>query len=350
MVVTERAGRVLGEGVAVALPVGGAHEGGNDLEIPLGDVGRLPPQVGEAQVDVELEEVDAGGLIHAQSVRGPSDDIEFPQMARIRVGLPGIPVRDDPERAIETLCALGYDACEIDFEGGFWMDYPWAERLGEAARAADLALSVHAPLFGFMGHLEPAGRKFSSAVGALDRSAGIAATCGAEVVVFHPGFLLGRAREEAIASVVAQLGMLRERLEGKDRAVPFGVEVMGRVRDLGSLDDVVEISRRTGWVRPVLDFAHMHATSDGAYLEADLFAEALHTVDGVLSPGTPFHIHFSDIAYANRNEKHHLPYGEGTLRADPLRQALARFDRPATVISESPDEASSQAIRAILTD
>ena len=120
--------------------------------------------------------------------------------------------------------------------------------------------------------------------------------------------------------------------------MPFGVEVMGRVRDLGSLDDVVAISRRTGWVRPVLDFAHMHATSDGAYLEPALFAEALEAVDDVLEPDAPFHIHFSDIAYANRNEKHHLPYGEGTLRADPLREALERFERPATVISESPDE------------
>ena len=35
-----------------------------------------------------------------------------------------------------------------------------------------------------------------------------------------------------------------------------------------------------------------------------------------------------------------------TLR--PLAEALARFERPATVISESPDEESSQAIRAIL--
>jgi deoxyribonuclease-4 len=269
-------------------------------------------------------------------------------MARTRVALPGIPARDEPEHAIELLLERGYDACEIDFEGGFWMDYPWAEKLGEAARAADIALSVHAPLFGFMGHLEASGRKFSSAVGALDRSAGIAAACGAEVVVFHPGFLLGREREDAIASVVEQLGTLRERLEDKDRAVPFGVEVMGRVRDLGSLDDVIEISARTGWVRPVLDFAHMHATSDGAYLEASLFAEALEAVDGVLAPGVPFHIHFSDIAYANRNEKHHLPYGEGTLRADPLREALDGFERPATVVSESPDEASSQAIKAIL--
>ncbi len=138
--------------------------------------------------------------------------------------------------------------------------------------------------------------------------------------------------------MVEQLGTLRERLEGKDRAVPFGVEVMGRVRDLGSVDDVVEIARRLGWVRPVLDFAHMHATSDGAYLEPELFETALAAADDVLEEGAPFHIHFSDIAYANRNETKHLPYGEGTLRAEPLRAALDRFERAATVISESPDE------------
>jgi deoxyribonuclease-4 len=268
--------------------------------------------------------------------------------SRIRVGPARLPSRETPEKAVELLLERGYAACEIDFESGFWMDYPFAERLGELARAHDVALSVHAPLFGFMGHLEASGRKFTSAVGALDRSAGIAAASGAELVVFHPGFLLGRDRGDAIAAVVEQLGTLRERLEGKGRAVPFGVEVMGRVRDLGSLDDVVEISRRTGWVRPVLDFAHLHATSDGAFLDVQPFASALERVDSVLEPAVPFHIHFSDIAFANRNETKHLPYGEGTLRAEPLREALARFERPATVISESPDEESSQAIRAVL--
>ena len=269
-------------------------------------------------------------------------------MGRIRVGPARIPDRESPERAVELVLERGYDACEIDFESGFWMDYPWAERLGELASEHDVALSVHAPLFGWVGHLEASGRKWSSALGALDRSSGIAKACGAEVVVFHPGFLLGRSREAAIAAVVEQLALVRERLEGKDRAVPFGVEVMGRVRDLGSLEDCVAISRGAGWVRPVIDFAHMHATSDGAFVEAAPFAEALALVDDVLAPGAPFHIHFSDIAYANRNETKHLPYGEGTLRADPLREALAGFDRAATVISESPDEASSQAIRAAL--
>ena len=268
--------------------------------------------------------------------------------ALVRVGPARLPARESPEQAIELLLERGYTACEIDFESGFWMDYPFAERLGQLAGESDIALSVHAPLFGFMGHVEPSGRKFTSAVGALDRSAGIAKTSGAEVVVFHPGFLLERTRESALDAVVEQLGTLRERLEGKNRAVPFGVEVMGRVRDLGSLDDVLEISRRTSWVRPVLDFAHMHATSDGGFTEVEPFATALGAVDEALEPGIPFHIHFSDIAFANRNETRHLPYGEGTLRAEPLRDALDRFERPATIISESPDESSSQVIRSVL--
>ena len=268
-------------------------------------------------------------------------------MGVIRFGPARIPSRESPQEAVELLLARGLSACEIDFEGKFWMDYEFAERLGALAREAGIALSVHAPLAGFMGHAER-GKKLNMATGMLDHSAGIAAACGAELVVFHPGFLLGRTREEALASVCEQLGELRERLEEKKRAVPFGVEVMGRVRDLGSLDDVITIASRLGWVRPVLDFAHMHATSDGAFIGVDPFASALEAADGVLEAGAPFHVHFSDIAYANRNETKHLPYGEGTLRAEPLRDALARFERPATVISESPDEESTQAIRAVL--
>jgi len=266
---------------------------------------------------------------------------------RLHFGPSGLPSRESPEAAISLLLAESMSACEIDFAGKFWMDYDWATRLGELAREHDIALSMHAPLAGFMGHAER-GKKLNMAVGMLDHSAGIARAAGAAPVVIHPGFLLGRSREEAIDSVCEQLGELRVRLEAKDRAVDFGVEVMGRVRDLGSLDDVVEIARRVPWVRPVIDFAHMHATSDGALVNAEPFSEALARVDAVLAPGVPFHIHFSDIAFANRNETKHLPYGEGTLRAEPLREALAGFERPATVISESPDEASTGAVKAIL--
>jgi deoxyribonuclease IV len=268
-------------------------------------------------------------------------------MGEIRVGVARVPSRESPEAAVGLLRERGFRACEIDFEGGFWMDYPWAERYGELACEAGIALSVHAPIPGFLGHLER-DKKYRMAIGMLDHSAGIAVSCGAELVVFHPGFLLGREREAALEEVAEQLEELRERLEGKGRAVPFGVEIMGRVRELGTAEDVFWLSARLDWVRPVLDFAHLHAVTDGGFLDVDAFAGVLGAGDRLLEPGAPFHVHFSDIAYANRNETKHLSYGEGTLRAEPLRDALARFDRPATVISESPNEESHQAIREIL--
>src|SRR6266536_1495966 len=153
-------------------------------------------------------------------------------MGELRIGPARVPSRDTPEKAVGLLLERGFSACEIDFEGGFWMDYPWAERFGAVAREAGIVLSVHAPIAGFMGHVE------------------------------------------------------------RDKKQRMAV--------------------------------------------------------GMLEPGAPFHVHFSDIAYANRNETKHLPYGEGTLRAEPLGEALARVDRPATVISESPDLESDQAIRAAL--
>jgi deoxyribonuclease-4 len=261
-----------------------------------------------------------------------------------------LPSRESPEAALEILLERSYTACEIDFEGGFWMkdEYEFARRLGELAAAAGIVLSVHAPIAAFPGHLAGDEQKRKRAFGMLDHTAGVAVALGAELVVVHPGFLLGRAREAALEAVAVDLTALRERLEAKGRGIPFGMEIMGRVRELGTAEDVFWLAARFEWVRPVLDFAHLHAVTDGAFLDADSFAGILAAADEVLEPDAPFHVHFSDIAFANRNETKHLPYGEGTLRAEPLGDALARFDRPATVISESPGDKSHQAIRAIL--
>jgi hypothetical protein len=76
VVVAQRARKIFGEGVAIALAVGGPHERGDDVEVPLRDVGGLAPEVGQAEVDVELEEVDSGGLLgHRDKVKTASDGL-----------------------------------------------------------------------------------------------------------------------------------------------------------------------------------------------------------------------------------------------------------------------------------
>ena len=269
---------------------------------------------------------------------------------KTRFGPARVPSRESPEAAIDLLLERGYSACEIDFEGSFWMkpEWEWAGRFGELAAEHEIALSIHAPIAAFPGHLPGDEGKRKRAWGMLDHSAGVAVATGAELVVIHPGFLLGRERAKALNAVADELAALRERLEAKGRDVPFGVEIMGRVRELGTPDDVFWLSARLDWVRPVLDFAHLHAVTDGAFTGTEAFVGVLEVADDVLEAGAPFHIHFSDIAFANRNETKHLSYGEGTLRAEPLRDALARFDRPATIISESPNEESHQAVKRIV--
>jgi deoxyribonuclease-4 len=268
----------------------------------------------------------------------------------MRFGPARVPSRESPEAAVELLLERGYTACEIDFEGGFWMkdEWEWARRFGELARQDGIALSVHSPIAAILGHLAGDEAKRKRAFGMLDHTAGVAVACGADLVVVHPGYLLGRSREEALESVAGDLAALRERLEPKGRAVDFGAEIMGRVRELGTAEDVFWLAARFDWVRPVLDFAHLHAVTDGGFVDEASFAGILELADGVIEAGAPFHIHFSDIAFANRNETKHIPYGEGTLRAEPLRDALRRYKRPATVISESPGEESHQAVKAIL--
>ena len=101
-------------------------------------------------------------------------------MGRVRFGPARVPSRESPAAAIALLRERGFDACEIDFEGRFWMDYDWAAEFGSLAKQAKIALSVHAPIAGFMGHAER-GKKLNMAIGMLDHSAGIAKAAGAEL-------------------------------------------------------------------------------------------------------------------------------------------------------------------------
>ena len=197
---------------------------------------------------------------------------------------------------------------------------------GELARASTTSRSRctrRSP--GFMGHAER-GKKLNMAVGHARplgrdregrgrraRSSSTPASCS------------GARREEAIDAVCEQLGELRERLEGEGprRAV----------RDRGDGPRArARLGRRRG-----RDLAAAGLGAAGARLRphARDLRRRLHLgravrrgARGASTPcsraGAPFHIHFSDIQFANRNETKHLPYGEGTLRAEPLAAALAR--------------------------
>ena len=264
-----------------------------------------------------------------------------PHGQRSGSGLRACPRAESPEEAVELLLERGYSACEIDFEGGFWMDYPWAERFGELARDAKIVLSVHAPLAGFMGHVER-DKKHRMAIGMLDHSAGVAVAAGAEARR-PPPRLPARPRRarRRWPTVVEQLAELRERLEGKGRGVPFGVEVMGRVRELGTAEDVFAIAAQLPWVRPVIDFAHLHAVTDGAFTDAEPSPACSRPRTRCWSRARRSTSTSATSRTRTGTRRSTCPTARARCARSRWRRRCAKFKRPATVISESPDEASS---------
>src|SRR5438105_12534023 len=102
--------------------------------------------------------------------RAPGTRGGVPRMGELKFGPARVPSQESPEAAVEILLERGYTACEIDFEGRFWMDYDFAARLGELARDHEIVLSVHAPIAGFTANAD-LGKKLNTAVGITEHRA-----------------------------------------------------------------------------------------------------------------------------------------------------------------------------------
>ena len=235
--------RVLGQRVAVALPVGGAHERGDDLEVPLGDLGRLRPEVGEPEVDVELEELDPAWSLRMHSASASDASAEdrtdlrlrcdrhhtavrarLPRspvgssVSSIRVGPARVPSREARRTAVRLLVDRGYHGRARSTSravSGWTAD--WAARARRAPPSAGIALSVHAPIAAFLGHTNaaevPAGDGDARPHGRARRLRGRARR--------PPSGLPARPeREAALDASRSELAELSERLEAKGRAVP----------------------------------------------------------------------------------------------------------------------------------
>ena len=195
----------------------------DDVEIPVLDVGGLPPEVGEAEVDVELQEVDScWALGHGKTVEGGSDGTTAESScasvdgswlrsfgpARVRPGRA-------PRRRSRCSRERGYTACEIDFEGGSGWSKAWAGGSASSPASAGIALSVHAPLAGFMGHVERDKKhrmadRHARPLGGYREGRGRRARRPPPGLPARPD-----ARSDALAAVVEQLGELPRAARGK---------------------------------------------------------------------------------------------------------------------------------------
>lgn len=253
-------------------------------------------------------------------------------MQRLRFGIAGPKGVKDPAEIIETVVRGGYAACEIQFVTEFFLKEPECKRLGELARDAGIALSVHAPYFAALTTKDWDRAKLHCA--ALHHAGKLGQQMGARVVVCHPGSSDNASPEELHERIDRALEYLGPRYADLD--TKLGLETPGRKSQFGPLGDLALLIKNHPFTTPVIDFAHIHALSGGSLKTPEAF-EALfaYIAEQFTSEHLwPLHCHFTDNRYGPAGEISHVPYGEGTIKAGNLLQGASKFDLALTVISE----------------
>lgn len=236
------------------------------------------------------------------------------------------------------LAELGLDCYEYQCGKGVHVGKETAVQIGENARLAGIALSIHAPYFINLANPESVMKNN----GYVLASCAVAEWMGASRVVIHTGALMGRSRREALD--IAKRGM-RALLTARATAgldhIALCPETMGKINQLGDLEEVLELCTLDEGLVPCLDFGHLYARSLGADDGQEAFSRMLDRVEARLGPdrARTFHSHFSHIEFTpGGGEKCHRTFSDdGGYGPDwaPLAAEIARRGWCPTVICES---------------
>jgi deoxyribonuclease IV len=232
--------------------------------------------------------------------------------------------------------SIGLDALELAWVKAIRVSEKSCVAIKEVADETGMALSVHAPYYiNLNGDEEkwPRLRKY------LIDAAYFGYLAGATDIIFHPGTYFGRPPDEVLAVTIPRLRDCVDELRETGNPVLLRPEISGKAAMLGSLDDVLEMSKAIPGVIPCLDFAHLHARlGDGAM---NSFAEWMSVLEDYrLALGNfamqNMHIHLSGINYGPKGEKHHLIMEDADLDFRNLMRALHLTGAKGRIMCESP--------------
>ena len=234
----------------------------------------------------------------------------------------------------------GLDCYEYQCGKGVHVGEDTARKLGEKAREAGIALSVHAPYFINLANPDPESR--AKTTNYVLESCFVAQVMGAERIVIHSGALMKRSRQEALDIAKETL---KQVLEACDRQgygnITLCPETMGKINQLGDLDEVLTLCTLDERLIPCIDFGHLNARTLGELEGEQACREMLDKVERVLGEerASRFHSHFSRIEFTpNGGEKRHRTFADhGGFGPDwtPLAREVARRGWSPTFICES---------------
>ena len=247
------------------------------------------------------------------------------------------------------LASLGLDLYEYECGRGVNISEESARELGSRARQAGIGLTLHAPYFVSLANPDP--ESLSKTIGYVLSACRAADWMGATRVVVHSGSLMKRTRREAQDISLRSMAEVIRVCDGEGYGhITLCPETMGKINQLGDLDEVLEMCELDERLLPTVDFGHLYARSLGADEGTEAFARILDRMKEVLGEerASRFHSHFSRIAFTPKGgEKCHVTFenneGFGPDPA-PLMAEIAKRGWSPTIICESAGTQAQDAL------
>ncbi len=244
---------------------------------------------------------------------------------------------------------LGLDCYEYQCGKGVRVKEDTAVALGRQAQEHGVALSLHAPYFINLANPDPESQE--KTIGYITSSCLVADQMGATRVVIHSGALMKRTREEAMNIALPFLkeivAVCQDQGFGHITLCP---ETMGKINQLGDLDEVLRLCQVHESLIPCVDFGHLYARSLGKDEGAEAVERMLSRMESELGTdrASRFHSHFSHIEFTpNGGEKCHRTFDDDDGYGpawEPLAQAVAERGWSPTFICESAGTQAEDAL------
>lgn len=242
------------------------------------------------------------------------------------------------EEAAAFVKRRGLDCFEYSFGRGVRMSEDKAISIGEAFKREGVEISAHAPYF--INFANPDDEMAAKSYGYVLDSAKMLKLMGGQRVVFHPAAQGKASREEAVALTEDRLKILRDYIYLNDmQDMIFCPETMGKIAQIGTVEEVVRFCKVDPVYVPCVDFGHINAREQGSLVTVDDYKNRLQYMIAELGfeRMKHFHVHFSKIMYSAKGEVKHLTFADNVYGPDfePLAVALKELGLQPYLVSES---------------
>lgn len=217
----------------------------------------------------------------------------------------------------EYLVKMGLDAFEYQCGRGVNIGLDKAKELGKIAKEHNITLSLHAPYYISMSSIEE--EKRLNSVNYILQSARAVNAMGGDRIVVHTGSCGKISRIEALSLAIDTMKLAIKALDEEGLSnIHICPETMGKVNQLGTLDEVLELCKIDERLIPCIDFGHLNARDLGILKTYEDFEKIFDSIENTLGTDRlkTFHSHFSKIEYTTGGEKRHLTFEDEVFGPD----------------------------------